>query len=101
MRSAGLIRREQANRQRVSYERNTRVPRDAFVVAFIGRLVPHKGLAELCDAWMTLRSDRPDLHLLIVGDFAAGSDSVRYDRKFQRRPSGAYDGALRKHAGAI
>jgi glycosyltransferase involved in cell wall biosynthesis len=45
------------------------VPAGAFAVAFIARLVPHKGIVELCDAWITLRSDHPDAHLLIVGDF--------------------------------
>jgi glycosyltransferase involved in cell wall biosynthesis len=37
------------------------------VVAFIGRLVRHKGLVELCGAWTSLRSVHPGVHLLIVG----------------------------------
>jgi glycosyltransferase involved in cell wall biosynthesis len=45
------------------------VPASAFVAAFIGRLVRDKGLIELCKAWTMLRSDYPDLHLLLVGDF--------------------------------
>jgi glycosyltransferase involved in cell wall biosynthesis len=45
------------------------VPADAFVIAFIGRLVRDKGATELCEAWIRLRSEHPDLHLLIVGDF--------------------------------
>ncbi len=49
--------------------RKYKVPDNAFVVAFIGRLVHHKGLAELGEAWTSLRSEHPDLHLLIVGDF--------------------------------
>jgi glycosyltransferase involved in cell wall biosynthesis len=45
------------------------VPPTAFTLAFIGRLVRDKGLIELCEAWIRLRSDHPDLHLLIVGEF--------------------------------
>jgi glycosyltransferase involved in cell wall biosynthesis len=48
-----------------------RVPLDAFAIGFVGRLVCHKGLVELCEAWTVLRSDYPDLHLFIVGDFEA------------------------------
>lgn len=45
------------------------VPASAFVAAFIGRLVRDKGLIELSRAWTLLRSDYPDLHLVLVGDF--------------------------------
>jgi len=45
------------------------VPESAFVVAFIGRIVRDKGPIELSKAWTLLRSDHPDLHLLIVGEF--------------------------------
>lgn len=43
------------------------IPLEALTVAFIGRLVPHKGLVELSRAWASLRSTYPDVHLLIVG----------------------------------
>ena len=45
------------------------VPASAFAAAFVGRLVRDKGLIELCKAWTMLRSDYPDLFLLIVGEF--------------------------------
>jgi glycosyltransferase involved in cell wall biosynthesis len=45
------------------------VPVEAFVIAFIGRLVRDKGAMEMCKAWLRLRSDHPNMHLLIVGDF--------------------------------
>jgi glycosyltransferase involved in cell wall biosynthesis len=44
------------------------VPPDVFLMAFIGRLVRHKGLIELCSAWPLLSAAHPDLHFLIVGD---------------------------------
>lgn len=43
------------------------IPGQAPVVAFIARLVRHKGLVELCEAWRILRAQHPDLHLLIAG----------------------------------
>jgi glycosyltransferase involved in cell wall biosynthesis len=46
-----------------------RIPENAVVVGFVGRLVRFKGVTELSSAWMKLRQDYPDLHLLIVGDF--------------------------------
>jgi glycosyltransferase involved in cell wall biosynthesis len=45
------------------------IPERSFVIAFVGRLVLHKGLVELGKAWILLRSRHPGLHLLIVGDF--------------------------------
>ena len=43
------------------------IPLDAEVVGFVGRVVRDKGLIELVEAWHTLREERPDLHLLVVG----------------------------------
>ncbi|HET9014948.1 MAG TPA: sugar transferase [Thermomicrobiaceae bacterium] len=43
------------------------IPWDAPVVGFVGRVVPDKGLAELGDAWATLREEHAALHLLVAG----------------------------------
>lgn len=43
------------------------IPSDAMVIGFIGRLARAKGLVELSDAWMRLRDEHPDLHLLLIG----------------------------------
>ncbi len=43
------------------------IPADALVVGFVGRVVRDKGIAELTEAWATLRDRFPALHLLIVG----------------------------------
>lgn len=43
------------------------IPADAIVVGFIGRVVRDKGVVELAQAWAALRSEFPDLRLLIVG----------------------------------
>ncbi|HEY9639419.1 MAG TPA: glycosyltransferase family 4 protein [Coleofasciculaceae cyanobacterium] len=48
-----------------------RIPADALVLGFVGRLVQDKGVIELAEAWKTLRQEFPDLHLLMVGRFEA------------------------------
>lgn len=44
-----------------------RIPADAKVIGFIGRLVRDKGVEELEAAWQSLRAEYPDLHLVLVG----------------------------------
>lgn len=46
-----------------------RIPPEAVVAGFVGRIVRDKGLVELAEAWKALRESVPNLHLLIVGDF--------------------------------
>lgn len=43
------------------------IPDDALVLGYVGRLVPRKGIAELVEAWASLREDYPNLHLVLVG----------------------------------
>ena len=45
------------------------IPLDAEVIGFAGRVVRDKGLVELVEAWQTLRAERPELRLLVAGDF--------------------------------
>jgi len=49
-----------------------RVPEGRPVVGFVGRLTRDKGIAELVRAYQMLRRERPDLKLLLVGDFEDG-----------------------------
>jgi glycosyltransferase involved in cell wall biosynthesis len=44
------------------------VPADARLVGTVGRLIDRKGHDELLDAWVRVRAERPDAHLLVVGD---------------------------------
>lgn len=44
-----------------------RIPDDAAVLGFVGRIVWSKGIVELAEAWGDLRNEFPDLHLLMVG----------------------------------
>ncbi len=45
------------------------IPSGALVLGFIGRIVLSKGIVELADAWVSLRQEFPNLHLLIVGPY--------------------------------
>jgi glycosyltransferase involved in cell wall biosynthesis len=44
-----------------------RIPNDAVVLGFVGRIVWSKGIVQLAQAWSDLRDEFPDLHLLMVG----------------------------------
>jgi len=44
------------------------VPEDARLVGTVGRLIDRKGHDELLDAWVRVRADCPDAHLIVVGD---------------------------------
>jgi lipopolysaccharide/colanic/teichoic acid biosynthesis glycosyltransferase/glycosyltransferase involved in cell wall biosynthesis len=43
------------------------IPTAATVVGFVGRLVRDKGIVDLAEAWRSLRSEYPAVHLLLVG----------------------------------
>ncbi|PMB51369.1 glycosyltransferase family 1 protein [Fischerella thermalis CCMEE 5201] len=49
--------------------RKYRIPTDALVVGFVGRIVRDKGMTELVAAWKILCEESPNLHLLVVGPF--------------------------------
>ncbi len=48
------------------------LPKNAPVVGFVGRFTRDKGVVELIRAFERLRSQRPDLRLLMLGDFEDG-----------------------------
>lgn len=50
-----------------------RIPPDALVLGFVGRVAELKGVDDLARAWQALRTEHPDLHLLIVGGADARS----------------------------
>jgi glycosyltransferase involved in cell wall biosynthesis len=51
------------------------LPADATVVGFVGRFTRDKGIADLTDAFTSTLRQRPDMWLLLVGQFEEG-DSV-------------------------
>ncbi|MGP8251817.1 MAG: glycosyltransferase family 4 protein [Terracidiphilus sp.] len=53
-----------------------RLPRQAKVVGFVGRLTRDKGLPELIEAFDQLLQREPDAHLLLVGWFDNGEDEL-------------------------
>jgi glycosyltransferase involved in cell wall biosynthesis len=54
---------------RVSTRSQYGIPAEATVLGFVGRIVRDKGMHELAEAWRTLSSHYPDIHLLLVGPF--------------------------------
>lgn len=46
-----------------------RIPSDAVVAGFVGRMTADKGIAELIPAFLGARAKYPNLYLLIVGDY--------------------------------
>jgi len=47
--------------------RSLGIHRDARVIGYVGRITRDKGIRELVEAYVTVRGQRPDLHLLLVG----------------------------------
>lgn len=48
-----------------------RIPMDATVLGYVGRVVRDKGVEILVESWMRLRSRFPEAHLVVVGPFEA------------------------------
>jgi glycosyltransferase involved in cell wall biosynthesis len=46
---------------------NLGIPRDAFVVGFVGRIVKDKGLCDLLEAFQELEASHPNTYLVVVG----------------------------------
>lgn len=56
------------------------IPNDAFVIAFVGRIVKDKGVEELIQAWKIIREQITHSYLLFVGDFET-RDSISANTK--------------------
>lgn len=60
---------------RDTYRSQTRqalgIPTSDFVIGFVGRIVPDKGIQELVEAFLSLRQRFDKLHLLLTGDVEA------------------------------
>jgi glycosyltransferase involved in cell wall biosynthesis len=56
-----------------------RIPRDAPLVGFVGRLTRDKGLPELIDAFDRILVAQPAARLLLVGWFDAAEDAVDFE----------------------
>jgi len=54
---------------RLKIRRKYKIPNEAHVVGYVGRIVYDKGIVELVRTWEILREEFKDLHVLIVGPF--------------------------------
>lgn len=71
---------------RASVRHELRIPSDAVVVVYIGRMHPEKGLAELCAAFAILAESLSSIQLLLVGPDEGGlSDSLKIAARFRDR----------------
>lgn len=64
---------------------NYSIPRDAFVIGFVGRIVRDKGIPELLESWSCLRNEYPKLHMLIIGPFEERDHIAPEDEVILRR----------------
>ncbi|MDW8289324.1 MAG: glycosyltransferase family 4 protein [Armatimonadota bacterium] len=58
-----------SEQERQEVRASLRIPQDGLVIGFVGRLVRHKGITELAEAWSRLRANYPYAHLVMVGDY--------------------------------
>jgi len=63
---------DEQRQQAAAIREQLKLPIDAPVIGFVGRLTRDKGIVELFSAFESLRAEIPDLHLLLVGDFETG-----------------------------
>jgi len=61
---------------RLAARAEQRIPSNASVIGFIGRLVRDKGIIELASAWKSLSAAHPRLYLLLVGQPEAKDAAV-------------------------
>jgi L-malate glycosyltransferase len=54
--------------ERLELRRARDIPINGLIVGYCGRLVPEKGLLELCEAVHSLRDQYSELHLVLLGD---------------------------------
>ena len=55
------------------------IPRDAYVLGFVGRLTSDKGLPELIEAFRLILKEEPRAYLLLVGWFDAAEDALEVE----------------------
>ncbi len=67
--SAGRFNPQRLAAQREGLRAQWRLPPDAVVIAFVGRLVRDKGVPELVQAFTALAARNPAVHLLVAGPF--------------------------------
>lgn len=75
--------------------RKLKIPQDAFIFGFVGRLTVDKGVGELATAFHHLARQRPDVWLLVVGDEDPEGLPVHVRRKFESAPHLRFTGWLR------
>jgi len=76
---SGLARQpseSRARRHQDHAQQDLRIPEDAAVIGFVGRLTADKGLPELLEAFAGILRGTPNVYLLLVGWFDAAEDAI-------------------------
>jgi glycosyltransferase involved in cell wall biosynthesis len=70
---------------RAGRRRSMGLPADPFLLAFVGRLVPQKGIRELVAVTNRVLAERCDVHLAVAGDGPLRSEFARLDPAVRSR----------------
>jgi lipopolysaccharide/colanic/teichoic acid biosynthesis glycosyltransferase/glycosyltransferase involved in cell wall biosynthesis len=68
--------------QAVRIRRELGIPADAPVIGFVGRFTRDKGIAELVQAYQTVRARLPEARLMLLGRFESGDPVPEAARRF-------------------
>ena len=71
-----------ANKDCVDVRKKYSIPHDAFLIAYVGRIIPVKGVEQLVNAF--LKCNIPNKHLMLIGSTNFGSPEISdYERRIQ------------------
>jgi glycosyltransferase involved in cell wall biosynthesis len=88
-----------SEQERLDARRSLGLPEDGFVVLYMGRLIPEKGVDVLLEAWQHLGLPPDDARLLVVGLPATHDDYV--ERLRTNAPQGCQWLPLRRDVGEV
>lgn len=73
-----------ANKESVDVRKKYGIPHDAFLIAYVGRIIPVKGVEQLINAF--LKCNIPNKHLLLIGSTNYGSPEIsNYESRIQKK----------------
>lgn len=78
------IKRFLANKDSVDVRAKYNIPRDAYLIAYVGRIIPIKGVEQLINAF--LKCHVPNKHLMLIGSTNFGGSEISdYERSVQEK----------------
>lgn len=78
------IKRFLANKDSVDVKAKYNIPRDAYLIAYVGRIIPIKGVEQLINAF--LKCHIPNKRLMLIGSTNFGGSEISdYERRIQEK----------------